>query len=117
MRYAWRMQAFVALSDPIRAHIVELLAERDLTAGDIAARFPVSRPAVSRHLAVLRRSRLVRVRGEAQRRIYSLDPAGLDDVERWTSQCREAWSRRLDVLGDHLDEVARRNTKDTADDH
>ena len=110
------MQAFIALSDPIRSHIVELLAERDLTAGDIAARFPVSRPAVSRHLSVLRRSRLVRVRGEAQRRIYSLDPAGLDDVDRWTSQCREAWRRRLDALGDHLDEVARRNTKDTADD-
>jgi DNA-binding transcriptional ArsR family regulator len=110
------MQTFVALSDPIRSRIVELLAERDLTAGDIAARFPVSRPAVSRHLSVLRRSRLVRVRGEAQRRIYSLDPAGLDDVDRWTSQCREAWNRRLDVLGDHLDDVARRNTKDTADD-
>jgi DNA-binding transcriptional ArsR family regulator len=100
------MQTFTALADPIRAHIVELLAEHDLTAGDIASRFPVSRPAVSRHLSVLRRSRLVRVRGEAQRRVYSLDTDGLDDVDRWVEQCRAVWNRRLDALGAHLDAVA-----------
>jgi DNA-binding transcriptional ArsR family regulator len=100
------MQAFVALADPTRASIVELLAARDLTAGDIAARFPVSRPAVSRHLSVLRKSRLVRVRGEAQRRIYSLDLDGLDDVGRWVQETRRVWNERLDALGRHLDDVA-----------
>jgi|HubBroStandDraft_6_1064221.scaffolds.fasta_scaffold1427624_2 DNA-binding transcriptional ArsR family regulator len=102
------MEAFVALADPIRARVVELLAADDLTAGDIAARFPVSRPAVSRHLSVLLKSRLVRVRGEAQRRIYSLDPAGLDDVGRWVEETRRVWNGRLDALGRHLDEVAAR---------
>jgi DNA-binding transcriptional ArsR family regulator len=100
------MQTFAALSDPTRARIVELLADRDLTAGDIAARFPVSRPAVSRHLSVLRKSRLVRVRGEAQRRVYSLDTDGLDEVDRWVGQCRRQWNARLDALGRHLDDVA-----------
>ncbi len=100
------MEAFVALADPIRAEIVQLLAAQDLTAGDIASRFPVSRPAVSRHLAVLRRSQLVSVRGEAQRRVYSLDVSGLDHVDRWVAECRRAWNARLDALGRHLDQVA-----------
>src|SRR5580700_12206142 len=106
MCYIVGMQAFAALSDPIRARIVELLADRDLTAGDIASRFPVSRPAVSRHLSVLRRSRLVRVRGEAQRRVYSLDTDGLDEVDRWVGECRRIWNARLEALGRHLDDVA-----------
>jgi DNA-binding transcriptional ArsR family regulator len=103
-----RMQSFAALADPVRAEIVRLLAGRDLSAGDIAARFPISRPAVSRHLSVLLRSRLVSVRGEAQRRVYSLDPAGLDDVERWTAECRQIWNDRLDALGRHLDHIVAR---------
>src|SRR5579859_2506120 len=101
------MQTFVALADPIRAEIVRLLAARDLTAGEIAARFPVSRPAVSRHLSVLRRSRLVSVRGDAQRRVYSLDASGLDELDRWVAECRQVWSARLDALGRHLDEAAK----------
>ena len=100
------MEAFAALADPVRAEIVQLLSARDLTAGDIASRFPISRPAVSRHLSVLRRSRLVRVRGEAQRRVYSLDTDGLDEVDQWVGQCRQLWNARLDALGRHLDAVA-----------
>ena len=101
------MEAFTALADPVRAEIVQLLSARDLSAGDIASRFPISRPAVSRHLSVLLKARLVRVRGEAQRRIYSLDPAGLNDVGRWVEQTRRVWDGRLDALGRHLDDVAR----------
>src|SRR5271169_614827 len=102
------MQAFTALADPVRAEIVKLLSARDLTAGDIASRFPISRPAVSRHLSVLRRSRLVSVRGEAQRRVYSLDTDGLDEVDRWVGECRRTWNARLDALGRHLDKIASR---------
>jgi DNA-binding transcriptional ArsR family regulator len=106
------MQAFVALSDPVRAEIVQLLSAHDLTAGEIAARFPISRPAVSRHLSVLRKSRLVTVRGEAQRRIYSLDPDGLGQVDDWVGACRRVWIARLDALGRHLDGVAGKQTAD-----
>ena len=100
------MRAFAALADTTRARIVEVLAQRDLTAGEIAARFPVSRPAVSRHLSVLRKARLIRYREDAQRRIYSLDPRGLGDIEKWIERCRRIWNRRLDDLGRHLDAVA-----------
>ena len=106
------MQPFAALADPVRAEIVQLLAARDLSAGDVAARFPISRPAVSRHLSVLLRARLVSVRGEAQRRVYRLDPAGLDEIERWTDACRRIWNQRLDALGRHLDDVARKERAD-----
>jgi DNA-binding transcriptional ArsR family regulator len=99
------MQIFSALADPTRAKIVEVLARRDLSAGEIAARFPVSRPAVSRHLRVLRKACLVRSRGEAQRRVYSLNPAGLDEVDKWVSQCREVWNSRLDALDRYLKEM------------
>jgi DNA-binding transcriptional ArsR family regulator len=106
-----RMQTFAALADPVRAQIVEMLSGVDLNAGDIAARFSISRPAVSRHLSVLLKSRLVRVRGEAQRRIYSLDPRGLDDASGWIDECRRIWTRRLDDLGRHLDATAHPNTE------
>jgi DNA-binding transcriptional ArsR family regulator len=105
------MQTFAALADPIRAEIVQLLAAQDLTAGDIASRFPISRPAVSRHLSVLRRSRLVNVRSEAQRRVYSIDVSGLDDADRWLADCRRAWGARLDALGRHLDQAAKSQEK------
>jgi DNA-binding transcriptional ArsR family regulator len=107
------MEAFSALADPVRSEIVQLLAGRDLPAGAIASRFPISRPAVSRHLSVLLKSRLIRVRGEAQRRVYSLDTAGLDDVEQWVSACRQAWNARLDALGRHLADVASKANGDS----
>jgi DNA-binding transcriptional ArsR family regulator len=109
------MNAFAALADPVRAEIVQLLAGADLTAGDIAARFPISRPAVSRHLSVLLRSGLVRVRGEAQRRIYRLDVSGLAEVEQWVAECRRVWGARLDALGRHLDQAAAQSRETTDD--
>jgi DNA-binding transcriptional ArsR family regulator len=105
------MQVFAALADPTRAKIVETLARRDMTAGEIAARFPVSRPAVSRHLRVLRKAHLVRSRGEAQRRVYSLNPNALDDIDRWVARCREEWNQRLDRLDDYLKEVMAEEAK------
>jgi DNA-binding transcriptional ArsR family regulator len=99
------MEVFSALADPVRAEIVELLAARDLTAGDIAAHFPISRPAVSRHLSVLLKSHLVSVRSEAQRRVYGLDAAGLDEADAWVARCRSIWTARLDALGRHLDQI------------
>jgi DNA-binding transcriptional ArsR family regulator len=93
------MHVAEALSDPTRRRILELLAEDgELPAGALAAEFPVSRPAVSRHLRVLREHGLVRVRDEAQRRIYSLDPAPLEELDEWLGRYRRFWSQRLDAL-------------------
>jgi DNA-binding transcriptional ArsR family regulator len=94
---------FAALADPTRRRVVELLAERDRTAGELASTFTVSRPAVSRHLRVLRDAGLIRSRGEAQRRIYSLEPESLEEVDEWIESLRRFWTRRLDDLERHLE--------------
>ena len=100
------MSAMAALADPVRNRIVTMLAASDMPAGDIAARFTVSRPAISRHLSVLLRARLVKVREQAQMRVYSLDPDGLDEVDAWVTACRQTWNQRLEALGQHLDALA-----------
>lgn len=99
-------QAFAALADPVRSSIVRMLSASDMAAGDIASRFPVSRPAVSRHLRVLRQAGLVRSREEAQQRIYSLQIEAMGGIEDWLADCRRLWAARLDDLGRHLDKVA-----------
>lgn len=96
------MDALAALADPTRRRIVELLAEREHDAGELAAEFTVSRPAVSRHLRVLREAGLVTARGEAQRRVYALEPAPLAEVDAWLARYRAFWTNRLDALDTQL---------------
>jgi DNA-binding transcriptional ArsR family regulator len=92
------MDRFVALADPTRRRMVELLGSGERTAGAIGELFPISAPAVSQHLKVLRESGLVRVRIDGQRRIYSLDPQGFEEMEAWFGRMRRFWSGRLDDL-------------------
>lgn len=103
------MSAFEALAEPTRRRIVELLADGERSAGELAAAFETSRPAVSRHLRVLRERGLVRVRGDGQRRLYSLDPAPLADLDAWLARYRGFWTNRLDALETEL----RRRRKET----
>ncbi|HEY0615484.1 MAG TPA: metalloregulator ArsR/SmtB family transcription factor [Candidatus Elarobacter sp.] len=88
------MLAFAALADPTRLRIVEILAARELRAGEIARRFDMTAPAVSQHLKLLREAGLVRVRRDAQRRIYALEPAGLAELDAWLARFRHTWSDR-----------------------
>lgn len=96
------MNSMAALSDPTRRKIVEMLARRERSAGEIVARFRLSAPAISQHLKVLREARLVRVRVDAQRRIHSLDPAGLEEIDAWLATTRRFWKSRLDALENEL---------------
>jgi DNA-binding transcriptional ArsR family regulator len=91
------------LGDPTRQQIVDLLRRRERDAGEIAAHFRISRPGVSRHLRVLRDNDLVRVRPEAQRRVYSLNPEPLDELDRWLEPYRAFWSDRLGALEAHVE--------------
>jgi len=92
------VNALEALAEPTRRRIVELLAERERSAGEIASHFDTSRPGVSRHLRVLREHGLVQVRGDSQRRFYSLDPTPLAELEAWLAHYRGFWANRLDAL-------------------
>ena len=101
------MDRFAALSDATRRHIVELLGAGERTAGAIGENFPISAPAVSQHLKVLREAGLVSVRVDGTRRIYSLDPDGLADMEDWFARVRAFWNQRLDVLERELGKESR----------
>lgn len=92
------MLSLAALADPTRRRIVEMLAEGQMQAGEIARRFDMSSPAVSQHLQTLKRAHLVRVRVDAQRRIYELDPAGFGELEQWLGGIKQFWQGRLDAL-------------------
>ena len=99
------MEAFTALADPTRRQIIELLSERDHLAGELAARFPVSGPAISKHLRVLREAGLCTYRQHAQQRIYRLKPEALAEADQWMQQRLELWRGRLDALGEQLDSM------------
>jgi DNA-binding transcriptional ArsR family regulator len=92
------MNSLTALSDPTRQRIVEMLAGGALCAGDIAGRFELSPPAISQHLKTLRAAHLVKVRVDRQRRIYELDPDGVEAVADWIARIRAFWNPRLDAL-------------------
>lgn len=87
--------AFSAIADPTRRAILDRMRQGEVGAGDLAEQFSVSRPAVSRHVRILRKAGLVRLRKEAQRRYYSLNPEALADVDRWLSPYRLFWSARM----------------------
>ena len=87
-----------ALADESRRTVLEALSSGPASAGELAALLPIARPGVSRHLRVLREAGLVEVRQEAQRRIYSLRPEPLADVEDWLVRRLAQWEQRLDSL-------------------
>src|SRR3954470_11443535 len=87
-----------ALADPSRRIMLEILRDHPATAGELAEALPIARPGTSRHLRVLREAGLVDVRQEAQRRIYSLRPAALVELDEWLEEYRGLWQNRLDAL-------------------
>lgn len=84
--------AFAALAEPMRQQIVEHLATRPMSVGDLAEHLPITRPAVSQHLKVLKAAALVRDRAEGTRRVYSIDPAGLGRIRQWLDR---HWEKAL----------------------
>jgi len=92
-----------ALADPSRRTVLGILRERPATAGELAGALPIARPGVSRHLRVLREAGLVDVHQEAQRRIYSLRPEPLVEVDEWLAGYRALWQGRLDALHTEID--------------
>jgi DNA-binding transcriptional ArsR family regulator len=99
---------FGAVADPTRRAILDILRKEELSAGALARRFPVSRPAVSRHLRVLRSAGLVKETRRAQSRLYSLEPGPLREVDRWLSDYRIFWAARLQDLKRFVERGSRR---------
>jgi len=86
---------FSALADPTRRAVLDLLRKGNQPAGQIAQAFPVSRPAISKHLRLLRRAHLVQERREGRHRVYQLNPEPLKAVDSWLGQYRAFWQANL----------------------
>ena len=97
------MSPFEALAEPRRRQILDLLQAGERPAGDLVDALAISQPGVSKHLRVLREAGLVSVTADGQRRLYSLRPQALAEVDAWLTPYRRFWAGRLDALVDHLE--------------
>jgi DNA-binding transcriptional ArsR family regulator len=100
------MHAFDVLGDPVRRRILELLAEREHASGEVVAviakEFGISQAGVSQHLKVLRRNGFARVEPIGTRRVYTLDPTPLKDVDDWLERFRIFWPHKLGALATEI---------------
>ena len=94
---------WAALADPHRRAMLELLRESPRAVGEVVEITGLTQPGTSKHLRVLRDAGLVRTRTEAQRRIYTLDPGPLVELDAWLDPYRRVWEHSLDALERHLD--------------
>jgi DNA-binding transcriptional ArsR family regulator len=94
-----------ALTDPHRRQALNLLRQQPRTVTELTKELGLSQPGTSKHLRILREAGLVRVRVDAQRRVYELDPAPLVALDDWLAPYRRFWDRQLDALGRHLDDT------------
>jgi DNA-binding transcriptional ArsR family regulator len=117
---------FQALADPTRRAVLDLLRRGSQPAGEIAGAFPVSRPAISKHLRLLRRAHLVRAHREGRHQVYQLNPEPLRAVDSWLDQYRSFWKMNLSSLktfveAEYAKEIkppaAKPNTKTSQGDH
>ena len=104
---------FAALSDPTRRRIVERLARGSLTIGEIAAEFPISQPAISRHVRVLEESGVLARRVAGRVHYCTLSPDAMNGAAGWIGKQTAFWNRVLDRLGDVLNEPSPRKKKRT----
>lgn len=95
---------FDAIADPTRRKIIDLIAGRSMTVNDVAERFEISRPAVSKHIRILNECGLVVIRKEGRRRYCRADTRKLQEVIAWVQQYRRFWNERLDALEQILSE-------------
>jgi DNA-binding transcriptional ArsR family regulator len=96
---------FRALADPTRRAMLEQLARREMSVSELNAGFQITQPAISQHLAVLRRAGLVAERREGRHAYYRLEPAGLAPLVEWIEHYRVFWPERIDKLRQVLKEM------------
>ena len=106
-----RRDIFQAIADPNRRAIISLLASQRLTVNAVAEHFPISRPAVSRHIKILKECGLVVVRKQGRERYCEVRLDRLGEVAEWVEQSRKEWNQRLDRLDEYLSELKKKEKK------
>ena len=109
------MEAFTILSDPVRRRILERLSVRDLSSGEVVSsvgeEFGITQSAISQHLKVLRENRFAKVRVDGARRIYSLEPSGLEDIDQWLALFRRFWEPKISALAKEVERGKKKRKK------
>jgi len=99
----YKADTFKAIADPTRREVLDYLLKAPHGVNELAAKFDVSRPAISKHLRVLLQARLVQARWEGRERIYAIDPAPLAEVDQWLQEYRTALRQSLARLKAHIE--------------
>ena len=106
------MNAFAALADNTRREIVLLLAEKgEMSATEISNRFSITPPAVSQHLKVLREAKVIQMKKQAQKRLYSIEESGINEIGEWLTDLKKLWNKRFDALDQYLLEIQLKEKK------
>jgi len=106
-----RRDVFHAIADPNRRAIISLLAKQKLTLSGVAEHFPISRPAVSKHIKILAESGLVVIRKHGRERYCEAQLDKLREVSDWVEKYRKLWEQRLDRLDEYLNEIQKMEKK------
>ncbi len=109
-----RRDVFQAIADPVRRDIIALLADTPLTVNNIAEKFDISRPAISKHLKILQECDLIAVAQNGRTRLCMIQPQNLLPAFMWMEQYKKLWEDRLDDFGNYLNEL---KTKTISNEH
>lgn len=106
------MNAFAALADDTRREIVLMLVKNgELSASEISENFAMTPPAVSQHLRVLKEAKVIQMKRQGQKRIYSVDETGINEIGDWLIDIKRLWNDRLDALDEYLMELKKERKK------
>ena len=109
--YSCNMNPFIALADPTRLKMFELIAQGEKSVGEIVQQFTFKAPTISQHLRVLKQAKLVHVRAEGQKRLYTVDQTGLQEMQLWLTRMQREWNGHLDAL-EHVLQKKKHNRKE-----
>jgi len=107
-----RRDVFQAIADPVRRDIIRLLAERTLTVNCVAEKFNVSRPAISKHLKILKECGIIVIKKQGRERFCQIRPGSLIPAFLWIEQYRNLWEDKLDSFENYLIKLQTKNKKD-----
>ena len=102
--------AFAVIAEPSRRAILSMLSSSELSVGELMEQLQLPQPSVSKHLKVLRDAGFVESRVEAQRRVYSLNPEPLQEIDEWLAPFRRFWSKHVDALERHLERMEKQSS-------
>lgn len=107
-----RRDVFQAIADPIRRDIIELLAEETLSVNSIAAKFEISRPAISKHLKILKECEIIDYKKEGRERFCFIKPKNLIPAFMWIEKYQELWEDKLDSFENYLTQLQSKTNQD-----